>query len=324
VGVFTGKDMEADGVGSLPCGWVVTDRHGQPHKAPPHWPLARDAVRYVGDHVALVVAETLAQARDAAELIEVDYDELPPVIDPMQAVRSAAIHEGAPENLCYDWELGDKAATEAGFAKAAHVTRLDLINNRLVPNAMEPRAAIGEWDSGTDEYTVYSTSQNPHLLRLILCAFVLNLPESRVRVIAPDVGGGFGSKIFAYAEETSCTWASKKVGGRPVKWTADRGEAFLSDAHGRDHVTHCELALDADGRFLAMKVDTTANLGAYLSSFSTSVPTYLYGTLLAGQYTTPAIYANVKAVFTNTAPVDAYRGAGRPEATYVIERLVEV
>ncbi|SMF77826.1 xanthine dehydrogenase, molybdenum binding subunit apoprotein [Tistlia consotensis] len=324
VAVFTGKDMEADGVGSLPCGWVVTDKHGQPHKAPPHFPLVRDAVRYVGDHVAMVIAESAAEAKDAAELIQVDYEELPAVVDPMQARSSQQIHEAAPENLCYDWELGDKAAADAAFAKAAHVTKLDLINNRLVPNAMEPRAAIGEWDSGTDEYTIYSTSQNPHLLRLILCAFVLGLPESRVRVIAPDVGGGFGSKIFAYAEETACTWASKKIGGRPVKWTAERGEAFLSDCHGRDHVTHCELALDADGRFLGMKVDTTANMGAYLSSFATSVPSYLYATLLAGQYTTPVVYANVKAVFTNTAPVDAYRGAGRPEATYVVERLVEI
>ncbi|HLS67716.1 MAG TPA: xanthine dehydrogenase family protein molybdopterin-binding subunit [Kiloniellales bacterium] len=323
VAIFTGQDMAADNVGSLPCGWVVTDRHGEPHKAPPHYPLARDKVRYVGDHVAMVVAESLAEARNAAELIEVDYEELAPVVDVRDAMTGVQVHEEAPSNLCFDWELGDKAAVEQAMAQAAHVVELDLVNNRLIPNAMEPRAAIGEYDVGTESYTVYSTSQNPHLLRLILCAFVLNLPETKVRVIAPDVGGGFGSKIFAYAEETCCTWAAKKV-GRPVKWTAGRDEAFISDAHGRDHFTKVKLGVDAEGKFLGLDVDTTANLGAYLSSFSTCVPTYLYATLLAGQYATPAIYANVKGVFTTTAPVDAYRGAGRPEASYLIERIVEV
>ncbi len=324
VAVFTGEDLEADGVGSLPCGWVVTDKHGEPHKAPPHWPLVRGKVRYVGDHVAVVIAETLAQARDAAELVEVDYEDLDPVVDLAQAGEGAQLHDEAPGNLCYDWELGDKAAVDAAFEQAAHVTKLDLVNNRLIPNAMEPRAAIGEYDVGSDSYTIYSTSQNPHLLRLILCAFVLNLPEHKVRVVAPDVGGGFGSKIYAYAEETVCTWASKKLNGKPVKWTAERSESFLSDAHGRDHVTHAELAMDAEGKFLALKVDTKANLGAYLSSFATAVPTYLYATLLAGQYATPAVHCNVRGYFTSTAPVDAYRGAGRPEATYVIERIVEV
>jgi len=323
VAVFTGADMAADNVGSLPCGWVVTDRHGNPHKAPPHYPLARDKVRYVGDHVAMVVAESYAQARDAAELIDVDYEELDPLVDLRRAQDGPQLHEEAPGNLCYDWELGDQAAVDQAIAGAARVVELDLVNNRLVPNAMEPRAAVAEYDSGTDSYTLFSTSQNPHLLRLILCAFVLNLPETKLRVIAPDVGGGFGSKIYAYAEETCCTWAAKKL-ERPVKWTAERSEAFLADAHGRDHLTKVKLALDAEGRFLALKVDTTANMGAYLSSFATCIPTYLYATLLAGQYATPAIYANVKAVFTSTAPVDAYRGAGRPEATYLIERVVEV
>jgi len=323
VAVFTGADMAADNVGSLPCGWVVTDRHGNPHKAPPHFPLARDKVRYVGDHVAMVVAESYAEARDAAELIEVDYEELEPLVDLRRASSGPQVHDEAPGNLCYDWELGDQAAVDKALSEAARVVELDLVNNRLIPNAMEPRAAVAEYDSGTDSYTLFSTSQNPHLLRLILCAFVLGLPETKVRVIAPDVGGGFGSKIYAYAEETCCTWAAKKV-GRPVKWTADRSEAFLSDAHGRDHLTKVKLALDAEGRFLALKVDTTANMGAYLSSFATCIPTYLYATLLAGQYATPVIYANVKAVFTTTAPVDAYRGAGRPEATYLIERVVEV
>ncbi len=324
VAIYTGADMEADGIGSLPCGWVVTGKNGEPHKAPPHWPLVRGKVRYVGDHVAVVIAESTAQAREAAELVEVDYEELPAVVEVAHAEQGAQLHDEAPGNLCFDWELGDKAAVDEAFAKASHVSKLDLVNNRLIPNAMEPRAAIGEYDAGTDSYTIYSTSQNPHLLRLILCAFVLNLPEHKVRVVAPDVGGGFGSKIYAYAEETVCTWASKKLGGKPVKWTAERTESFLSDAHGRDHVTHAELAMDAEGRFLALKVDTKANLGAYLSSFSTAVPTYLYATLLAGQYATPAVHCNVKALFTSTAPVDAYRGAGRPEATYVVERMVEV
>jgi len=324
-GVFTGADMAADSVGSLPCGWVVTDRHGEAHKAPPHFPLARDKVRYVGDHVAVVIAETYAQAKEAGEMVAVDYAELPAIANPAKAMESGAplVHDEAPSNLCYDWVLGDEAEVNAAFAKAAHVTKVDLVNNRLIPNAMEPRAAIGEYDGGTDSYTLYSTSQNPHLLKLILCAFVLGISENKLRVIAPDVGGGFGSKIFCYAEETVCTWAAKKVRA-PVKWTAERSESFSSDAHGRDHVTHAELAMDANGKFLGMKVETLANLGSYLSSFATSVPTYLYATLLAGQYTTPVIFANVKAVFTNTAPVDAYRGAGRPEATYVVERLVEV
>ena len=323
--IFTGADMAADNVGSLPCGWVVTDRHGEAHKAPPHFPLARDKVRYVGDHVAVVIARTYAQAKEAGELVQVDYEELPAAASLASALNSGApqVHDEAPGNLCYDWVLGDEAEVDAAFAKAAHVTKVDLVNNRLIPNAMEPRAAIGEYDGGTDSYTLYSTSQNPHLLKLILCAFVLGLSENKLRVIAPDVGGGFGSKIFCYAEETVCTWAAKKVKA-PVKWTADRSEAFTSDAHGRDHITHAQLAMDENGKFLGMKVETTANMGAYLSSFATSVPTYLYATLLAGQYTTPVIYANVKAAFTNTAPVDAYRGAGRPEATYVVERLVEV
>ncbi len=325
VAIFTGADMAADSVGSLPCGWTVVDRHGDPHKGPPHFPLVRDKVRYVGDHVAVVIAETRQQAQDAAELVEVDYEDLAPVVNPAGALSNDApqLHEEAPGNLCFDWELGDQAAVDDAISKASHVATLKLINNRLIPNAMEPRSALAEYEPGTGNYILHSTSQNPHLLRLILCAFVLGLPEHKVRVIAPDVGGGFGSKIYCYAEETVCTWAAKKV-GRPIKWTADRSESFLADAHGRDHVTEVKLALDANGKFTALKVDTIANMGAYLSNFASCVPTYLYATLLAGQYTTPVIYANVKAVFTNTAPVDAYRGAGRPEATYLLERIVEV
>jgi aerobic carbon-monoxide dehydrogenase large subunit len=321
VAIFTGDDLT--GVNGLPCGWLITGTDGKPMNEPPHPILAQGKVRYVGDGVAMVIAETLALAKDAAELITVDYEVLPSVVDPSAALKSGAaqIHDAAPGNRCYLWALGDKAATDAAFAKAAHVTKLDIVNNRLIPNAIEPRAAVASYDRGDEGYTLYVTSQNPHVERLLMTAFVLGLPETKVRVIAPDVGGGFGSKIYLYPEETAMVWASKKV-NRPIKWTADRSEAFLSDAHGRDHVTHAELALDKDGKFLGMRVTTTAAMGAYLSTFASCIPTILYATLLAGQYTTPAIYCEVTAVFTNTAPVDAYRGAGRPEATYVVERLV--
>ena len=275
--------------------------------------------------MAVVVAESLAQARDAAELVNVDYAEEPAAIDPAAALQAGApqVNAEAANNLCYDWHLGDLAAVEAACAKATRIVKLDLTNNRLVPNAMEPRAAIGEFNRATGEHTLYTTSQNPHVIRLLMGAFVLHIPEARLRVIAPDVGGGFGSKIYHYAEEAIVTWAAGKV-HRPVKWTAERSESFMSDAHGRDHVTHVELALDGQAKFLALKVSTIANMGAYLSTFATSIPTYLYGTLLAGTYTTPAIYVETKAVFTHTVPVDAYRGAGRPEATFLLERIVDL
>jgi carbon-monoxide dehydrogenase large subunit len=233
------------------------------------------------------------------------------------------VHDEIPNNLCYDWELGDKAAVEAAFARAHHVTRMELVNNRLVPNAMEPRAAIGHYDPGQDAFTLYLTSQNPHVHRLVISAFIGIAPEHKLRVVAPDVGGGFGSKIFIYGEECVVLWASKKIGGRPVKWTAERSESFLTDAHGRDHVSRAELALDKDGNFLALRVNTKANLGGYMSTFSSCIPTYLYATLLAGQYKTPAIYCDVQAYYTNTAPVDAYRGAGRPEASFLLETLID-
>jgi aerobic carbon-monoxide dehydrogenase large subunit len=325
VAVYTGKDMAADGVGGLPCGWQVHSKDGSPMAEPPHPVLAVDRVRYVGDQVAVVIAETLARARDAAELVSVDYAEEPAAIDPAAALQSGApqVNAEATGNLCYDWQLGDLAAVEAAFAKATRIVKLDLTNNRLVPNAMEPRAAIGEFNRATGEYTLYTTSQNPHVIRLLMGAFVLNIPEARLRVVAPDVGGGFGSKIYHYAEEAIVTWAAGKL-NRPVKWTAERSESFMSDAHGRDHVTHVELALDAEAKFLALKVSTIANMGAYLSTFAPCIPTYLYGTLLAGTYTTPAIYVETKAVFTHTVPVDAYRGAGRPEATFLLERIVDL
>jgi carbon-monoxide dehydrogenase large subunit len=319
--VFTGRDFEA--VGGLPCGWQIHNLDGTPMKEPKHPVLASGKVRYVGDQVALVVAETLPQAKAAAALIEVDYEVLPAVADTGRARgAAAAVHDEAPDNVCYVWGCGDKAATDAAFAQAAHVTRLEFVNNRLIPNAIEPRAANAAWSRADDSYTLYVTSQNPHVERLLMTAFVLGLPEHKVRVIAPDVGGGFGSKIFLYAEETALVFASRRV-GRPIKWTAERSESFLSDAHGRDHVTVAELALDGDGKFLALREHTTANMGAYLSTFASCIPTILHSTLLAGQYATPAIYSEITAVFTNTAPVDAYRGAGRPEATYLVERLVE-
>jgi carbon-monoxide dehydrogenase large subunit len=325
LGIFTGEDLAADSIGGLICGWMIHSKDGSPMNAGPHPALAVGKVRYVGDHVAVVVAETLEQAKDAAEMVDVDYEVLPAAVDPAKARDGSQpqVHDEAANNLVYDWSLGDKDATDAAFAGAAHVTKLDIINNRLVPNAIEPRAAIGEYDMGQDSYTLYTTSQNPHVARLVLSAFIGIAPENKLRVIAPDVGGGFGSKIFIYAEETVAVWASKKI-GRPVKWTAERSESFLSDAHGRDHVTTAELAMDADGKIVGLRASTTANLGAYLSTFASSVPTYLYAPLLSGQYDIPNIYCEVAGVYTNTAPVDAYRGAGRPEATFVVERLVEV
>ena len=323
VAIFTGQDMADDGVGGLPCGWGIHNKDGTPMFEPPHAPMVTDKVRLVGDQVAVVVAESYAAAKDAAELIEVDYDELPAVVSAAEALKPGApkVWDDASDNFCYDWEIGDKDATDQAFANAATVVSIDLRNNRLIPNAMEPRSYIGDYDTGRQEYTLYTTSQNPHVIRLLMGAYVLGLPEHKLRVVAPDVGGGFGSKIFHYAEEAIVTWASAKI-GRPVKWTAERSESFLSDAHGRDHATHAELAMDNAGKFLGLRVSTVANLGAYLSTFGPSVPTYLYATLLAGVYTTPAIYCEVKAAFTNTVPVDAYRGAGRPEATYLVERLV--
>jgi aerobic carbon-monoxide dehydrogenase large subunit len=324
VAVFTGDDIASDKVGGLICGWMIHSKDGSPMKAGAHPALAQGKVRYVGDHVAVVIADSYAQAREAAEKIIVDYRELPAAVDTATAANAGQpqIHDAAPNNTVFNWHVGDKASTDAAFAGAAHVTELDLVNNRLIPNAMEPRAAIGEYDSGTDAITLYTTSQNPHVARLVLSAFIGLAPEHKLRVIAPDVGGGFGSKIFIYAEETVCAWAAKKM-DRPVKWTAERTESFLADAHGRDHVTHAELALDAQGKIVGLRAHTIANLGAYLSTFASSVPTYLYGILLSGQYDIPAIYCEVDAVYTNTAPVDAYRGAGRPEATFVVERLVE-
>lgn len=323
VAVLTGKQVAEDELGMLPCGWMIHSKDGSEMKQPPHPVMAATKVNYVGEPVALVVADSFDDAKNAAELVSVEYEELPAVVSTADAQSCADIYEEAPGNTCYEWELGEKEATDAAIEDAAHVTRYTLTNSRLIPNALEPRAAIADFNRGTEELTLYTTSQNPHLARLILTAFVQLAPEHKLRIIAPDVGGGFGSKIFVYSEETALAWASMKL-GVAIKWTAERSESFLADAHGRDHVSEAELATDEEGNFLALRVKTKANMGAYLSTFASAVPTYLYGTLLAGQYKTPNIYVEVNSVFTNTAPVDAYRGAGRPEATFLVERIVEL
>ncbi len=324
VAVLTGADAVADKVGAHIAGWAVTSKDGAPMKVGAFPALAHGKALYVGDPVAVVIADSYAQARDAGEKLVVDYDVLPSVVDPARAADAGQpqIHDVAPNNTVFNWHVGDKASTDAAFARAAHVTKFDLINNRTIPNAMEPRAALGEYDSGTDVITLHTTSQNPHVARVVLSAFQNVAPEHKLRVIAPDVGGGFGSKIFIYNEETVCAWAAKKL-DRTIKWTAERTESFLTDAHGRDHVSHAELAVDANGKIIGLRAHTIANLGAYPSTFWASVPTYLYAILLSGQYDIPAIYAEVDAVYTNTVSVDAVRGAGRPEATFLVERIVE-
>jgi carbon-monoxide dehydrogenase large subunit len=324
IDVLDGKQLLADGIGNLICGWMIHSKDGTPMKMGAWRPLAHETVRYVGDAVAIVIADSIGEARDASEVVSVEYEELPVVTGAVDALKPGApqLHPEAPGNLIFDWEIGDSAAADAAIASAAHVTEIDIFNNRLSPNPMEPRATLGIYDTAEDHFTCYTTSQNPHVARLVMSAFYNVAPEHKLRVIAPDVGGGFGSKIYIYPEEVVCLWASKKT-GVPVKWTSDRTEAFLTDAHGRDHVSKVKMAFDKDHKIIGLKVDTIANLGAYMSLFSSSVPTYLYATLLSGQYAIPAIHANVRTVYTNTVPVDAYRGAGRPEATYLLERTVE-
>ncbi|MEE2833589.1 MAG: xanthine dehydrogenase family protein molybdopterin-binding subunit [Candidatus Latescibacterota bacterium] len=324
VAVFTGADMQADGMNGLPAGWQVDFKNGDTMKEPPHPSLAVGKVRYVGEAVAVIVAETHEQAVDASELVEIDYEELPAVADVVKATQEGAaqLFDDVPNNIAFDWELGDKAAADAGIDAADHVTTIEFRNQRLICNAIEPRAAIGDYDESREHYTLYTTSQNPHVVRLLMCAFVMGIPEHKVRIVSPDVGGGFGSKIPNYAEEIIVTWASKRV-GRPVKWTAQRSESFLSDTHGRDHATKAEMGFDKDGKITALRVKTHASMGAYLSTFAPCVPTYLHGTLMQGVYSSPAVHVDVTAVFTSTVPVDALRGAGRPEATYVLERLLD-
>ena len=316
--VYTGADLERGGVKSLPTAWLLPDI-----KLVPHPVLATSTVRYVGEPVAVVIADSAYLARDAADLVDVDYEPLDAVVEPTSAVGAGtSLHAEAPDNRCFHWTLGDRAASDAVFAGAARVVKERMVNNRLVPVAIEPRAAIASYEPGTDQLTLWVTSQNPHVHRLIMGAFVLGVPEHRFRVISPDVGGGFGSKIHVYSEECTLAWATRAL-GRPIKWTAVRSESFLTDAHGRDHVTEAEIALDASGRIIGFRAKTIANLGAYISLFAPLIPTYFYGPLLGGVYRVPSLYVEVDGVFTNTTPVDAYRGAGRPEACYLLERMVD-
>ncbi len=320
VAVFTGKDLVDDGVGSLPCGFNPPNI-----KTAPHMALAVDKVRHVGDGVAVVIAESRYLAQDAAEAIQVDYEPLPAVIDAKKAAAPDApqLHAEIPNNTSFYWSIGDRAEIDQVFAAADHVVALDLINQRLIPNAMEPRACVAQYSDFSDEMTIWTTSQNPHIIRLLISIATLHIPENKVRVISPDVGGGFGSKIFHYAEEVIIPWAARKL-NRPVKWVATRSESFVSDAHGRDHVTTCKLALKNDGTFTGLDVTTYANMGAYLSTFAALIPTALYITLFSGLYKIPTIFGESYGTMTNTVPVDAYRGAGRPEASYVVERLVDI
>jgi len=320
VAVYTGQQLVDAGLGSLPCGFNPPDI-----LAPPHMPLAADRARHVGDGVAVVVAEDPYIAYDALDLIEVDYTPLDAVVDAKGAADDGAplVHDDVPNNTSFVWPLGDLDANEAVFAGADHVVELDLVNQRLIPNAMEPRATVAQWDDFTEEMTVWTTSQNPHIIRLLMSTATLQIPENKLRVISPDVGGGFGSKIFHYAEEVIVPWLSKEL-KQPVKWVSSRSEAFLTDAHGRDHVTKCKLAMTSDGTFLGLQVHTWANMGAYLSTFAPMIPTALYIPLLSGLYKLPNIYAVSYGTMTNTVPVDAYRGAGRPEASYLLERLIDI
>lgn len=324
VAIFTGADVA--GVNGVPCGWQVNFKNGDLMKEPKHPLLVADKARHAGDAIAIVIAETQAQAVDAAEAVVVEYEELPAVVDASKAAEAGAplVHDDVPNNTCYDWALGNPIdEVNAALATSAHVTSLEFVNQRLVPNAIEPRAYNASYDEYGDKYTLYTSTQNPHLIRLLMCAFVLGIPEQKVRVVGPDVGGGFGSKIFHYTEEALLTWATRQI-KRPVKWTSTRSESFLLDAHGRDHITKADMGFDAEGNITALRVKTFANLGAYLSTFASCVPTYLHGTLLQGLYTTPKINVDVTATFTNTTAVDAYRGAGRPEATYLLERLMDL
>lgn len=324
VKVYTGKDFES--VNGVPCGWQVNFKDGTTMREPKHPLLVLDKVLHVGDGVAMVVATDKYLAKDAAEAIQIDWDVHNAVSNPKDAAAPDAprVHDQFDSNVCFDWEIGNpKEEVDAAMASAHHITKLDFTNNRVAPNPIEPRSYVGHYDPVYDKYTLYTSTQNPHLIRLLMCAFVLGIPEHKVRVVGPDVGGGFGSKIYHYVEEALVTVAAKEL-GKPIKWTSDRSEAFLSDAHGRDHVSTAEMGFDADGKIVGLRIKTYANLGAYLSTFSTAVPTYLHGTLLQGLYTTPKIHLDMTCVFTHTTAVDAYRGAGRPEATYLLERLMEV
>src|SRR5215472_15300205 len=324
--VATGDNIRADDLGDIPCVTPLVNRDGTPRHDTPRPALAIGKVRHVGQSVALVVAESFAAARDAAEAITVDYEPLPAVIEAKDAIAPGApqLFETIPGNIVFDWDndMGDAKATDAAFAQAAHVARLELVNNRVVVNSMEPRNAIADYDPDSGRSTLYTATQGPHFVRDPLAELVLKIPKDRLRLVTPNVGGGFGMKAFVYPEHALVVWASRKL-ARPVKWQEDRSEAFVSDNQGRDHTTRAELALDAKGRFLGLRVSVLANLGAYLSPFGSFVPTRSTD-LVSGLYAIRAIHINVKGVCTNTVPVCAYRGAGRPEAAYLLERIVDV
>jgi carbon-monoxide dehydrogenase large subunit len=323
LGVFTHADMAAEGWGSIECAAPIPNKDGSRAKSPPHYSLAKDTVRHVGDGVAFVVAETLGQAKDALDLIQVEYETLPAATDLATCMDPGQplVWDDAPNNLCLDWETGDEKAVEAAFAKAKHIVELELVNNRIVVNSMEPRGALGLYEPGEERWSLWSSTQGSHFVRKLLSS-QMAAPENRLRVVTPDVGGGFGMKLFLYPEHGMVLFAAKRL-GRPVKWTGERSDAFMTDTHGRDNLTRARLALDEQGHFLALRVDTIANLGAYLSNYGPFIPTMAGTAMLAGVYRTPAIYCAVKSVFTHTVPVDAYRGAGRPESAYIVERMVD-
>ena len=324
IGVLTSADIEAAGLRPLPNGWDTRSIDGSPARIGVRSALANRTVRYVGEAVVAVIAETRAAARDALARVRVDYELLPVVTTTGQAQTAGAptLHPEAPDNVVFDWATGDRAATDAAFARAAHRVTIDLGNSRLIPNALEPRSVNAQFDAGSGEFTLHITTQNPHGKRGLISGVIGLTADTELRVVSGDVGGGFGSKAMLYPEEIVCLLAARRF-ERPVKWTAARTESFHTDAHGRDHQSRVELALDADYRFLGLNIETTANLGAYASTFGTLVPTVMYALITPGQYDIPAAHARVTGVYTNTAPVDAYRGAGRPEACYVIERVVE-
>ncbi len=323
--VASGADVRADGLGDVPCTIPLNNRDGTPRHDTPRPVLAVGKVRHVGQPVALVVAETLSAARDAAEAIEVDYDALPVVTDAKDALAAGAplLFDQIPGNMVFDWDndMGDAKATDAAFAQAERVVTLEVVNNRVVVNSMEPRNAIAEYDPASGRSTLHTATQGPHFVRDPLAEIVLKLPKDKLRLLTSNVGGAFGMKAFVYPEQALVVWASRKI-GRPVKWQEDRSEAFVSDNQGRDHFTRAELALDGKGRFLGLRVSVLANIGAYLSPFGCFIPTRSTD-LVSGLYAIGAIHINVKGVCTNTVPVCAYRGAGRPEAAYLLERLVD-
>ncbi len=322
VTILTSDDIEAAGLGTIPCLHDPMEELGSNMITPPRHLLATKYVRHVGEPVAFVVAETAAQAQDAAELIEIEYEVLPSITNAKLATAPDAprLWPNAQSNTSFIWEKGDRHATDALFETAHHVVKLDLINNRLVSNPMEPRNATGIWHAG--RFTLYSGTQGVHLVHRQLVNNIFKLPEDQIRVVTPDVGGGFGTKGFFYPEQALVLFAARET-GRPVSWIGSRSDSFLSDSQGRDHITSAELALDADANFLGIRVRTFVNLGAHLSNYGAAIPTGEYGSLLTGVYKIPSAHVEVRGVFTNTVQTDAYRGAGRPEAIYVVERLVD-